>query len=198
MLPLFQNNFVLVETTSSHFFRVTTSTQQLLFPGSYFFRTAPVFSFFRTVTFWQELFFQNSFFFGAKILLFQSSHFLRKGSSLRQLHFGVAIFFRRNCLGWRYLRKSYFFKAGTSAQHQPFQKSYILEKTDFLENQFLHNSFFWRAVFLEQLLFQKTLPSIAGTFSEELLFYNILFQKSYYFTATVPFYSYTSYLFVSN
>ena len=31
--------------------------------------------------------------------------------------------------------------------------------------------FFWRAVFLEQLLFQKTLPSIAATFPEELLFY---------------------------
>ena len=94
MLPLFQDfqdNFILVEATSSHFFRVTTSTQQLLFRGSYFFRTAAVFSFFRTVTFSQELFFQNSFFFGAKIL--QSSHFLRIGSSLRQLLFGTAIFF---------------------------------------------------------------------------------------------------------
>ena len=97
MLPLFQDNFILVEATSSRFFRVTTSTQQLLFRGSYFFRTAAVFSFFRTVTFSQELFFQNSFFFGAKIL--QSSHFLRIGSSLRQLLFGTAIFFRKNCLG---------------------------------------------------------------------------------------------------
>ena len=99
MLPIFQDNFILVETTSSHFFRVTNSTQQLLFRGSCFFRTAAVFSFFRTVTFSQELFFQNSFFFGAKILFFQSSHFLRIGCSLRQLHFGAAIFFRRNCLG---------------------------------------------------------------------------------------------------
>ena len=93
MLPLFQDfqdNFILVEATSSHFFRVTTSTQQLLFRGSYFFRTAAVFSFFRTVTFSQELFFQNSFFFGAKIL--QSSHFLRIGGSLQQLLFGTAIF----------------------------------------------------------------------------------------------------------
>ena len=32
--------------------------------------------------------------------------------------------------------------------------------------------FFWRVVFLEQLLFQKTLPSIAATFLEELLSYN--------------------------
>ena len=42
------------------------------------------------------------------------------------------------------------------------------------------------------------LPSIAATFPEELLFYHALFQKSYYFTATVLFRSYTSYLFVSN
>ena len=40
--------------------------------------------------------------------------------------------------------------------------------------------------------------STAATFSEYLLFYNILFQKSYYFTATVSFHSYTTYLFVSN
>ena len=31
------------------------------------------------------------------------------------------------------------------------------------------------------------LPFITATFSEELLFYNILFEKSDYFTATVPF-----------
>ena len=91
MLPLFQDNFILVEATSSHFFRVTTSTQQLLFRDSYFFRTAAFFPFFRTVTFSQELFFQNSFFFGAKIL--QNIHFLRKESSLQQLLFGTAIFF---------------------------------------------------------------------------------------------------------
>ena len=47
--------------------------------------------------------------------------------------------------------------------------------------------FFWRAAFLERLLFQKTIPLIAATFSEELLFYNTLFQKNYYFTATLLF-----------
>ena len=68
MLPLFQDNFIQGEATSSHFFRVTVSTQQLLFWGCYFFRTAAVFSFFRTVTFSQELFFQNSFFFEQPLL----------------------------------------------------------------------------------------------------------------------------------
>ena len=113
LFTLFQSNFL---------------TQQLLFRGSYFFRTAAVFSFFRTVTFSQELFFQNSFFFGAKIL--QSSHFLRIGGSLRQLLFATA-FFLEELLRIKVSKKSYFFKAGTSTQHQPFQKSYVLEKTDF-------------------------------------------------------------------
>ena len=106
----------------------------------------------------------------------------------------------RNYLGERYLKKSKFFKAGTSAQYQLFQKSYSLEKANFSEKQFsaVYTYFFWKATFLERLLLQKTLLPVAATFSEELLFYNILFQKSYYFTATVPFHSYTSYLFVSN
>ena len=91
MLPLFQDNFILVEATSSDFFRAAISAQQLLFRGSYFFRTAAVFSFFITVTFSQELFFQNSFYFGAQIL--RSNHFLRIGSSLQQLLFRTAIFF---------------------------------------------------------------------------------------------------------
>ena len=72
-------------------------------------------------------------------------------------------------------------------------KKQIFQKIDFRITYF-----FWRAVFLEQLLFQKMLPSIAATFSEELIFYNMLFQKSYFFAATVPFLSHAFYLFVSN
>ena len=57
MLTLFQGNFILGKATSSHFFRGTTSTQQLFFRRSYFFRTDAFFSFFRTVTFSQDFFF---------------------------------------------------------------------------------------------------------------------------------------------
>ena len=96
MLPLFQDNFILGEATSSHFFRVTTSTQQLLFRDSYFFRTAAFFPFFRTVTFSEELFFQNSFFFEAKLL--QSRYFLRirsfYGSYFSQQLFNLEELFR--------------------------------------------------------------------------------------------------------
>ena len=184
MLPLFQDNFILVEATSSRFFRVTTSTQQLLFRDSYFFRTAAVFSFFRTVTFSQKLFFQNSFFFGAKIL--QSSHSLRTGSSLRQLLFGAAIFFGGTLKG--YLKKSYFFKAGTSAQHQPFQKSYILEKTDFVENQFPH----YYLLFLENCLSRATTFWKDHTFYRSYLFKRATFLQ-HAFSEEFLFHSYASF-----
>ena len=122
MLRLFKNTFIFGEATSSHFLRVTTSTQQLNFRSRYFFRAAAFFSFFRTATFSQQLFFQNSFFFRANI------HFLRIRTSLSQLLFGTAVF---SPFSLKISKKNYFFKAGTSAQYQLFQKSYILEKATF-------------------------------------------------------------------
>ena len=56
--------------------------------------------------------------------------------------------------------------------------------------------FFSRATISERLLFQKTSSSIEVTFSVELLFHFILVQKSYYFTATLPFQICTFYLFL--
>ena len=132
MLPLFQDNFVLVEATSSPFFRVTTSTQQLIFRGRCFFRTAAVFSFFRTFTFSQELFFQKSLLFGAKTL--QSSHFLRIGSSLRQLLFGIAIFsqelFRiKLCKKELLFQSRYFCTASTFSKRVRFGKNWFFRRS---------------------------------------------------------------------
>ena len=94
MLRIFQDSFICEKATSSHFFRVTAPTQQLLFQSRYFFRASASFEellfqnshFFRT-----SYFFQNSYFSRAKLL--PSSHVLRIGSSLGQLHFGTATFF---------------------------------------------------------------------------------------------------------
>ena len=119
-----------------HFFRTTSFWERLLFHtfselllrhnsfffrGSYFFRAVAFFSFFRTVTFSQELFFQKSFFFGVKLL--QSRHFLKIGSSLRQLLFGTTFFFREELFRIKISKKELLFKAGTSAQYQLFRKS---------------------------------------------------------------------------
>ena len=93
----FQDSSGFGEATSSHLFRVTTSTQQILSRSSYFFRTAAFLrrSPSRAVTFLQLLY-QNSFFFRAKPL--QSKHFLRTGSYLGQLLFEVAIFLAEELL----------------------------------------------------------------------------------------------------
>ena len=78
---------------------------------------------------------------------------------------------------------SYFLKAGTAAQHQPFQKSYILEKNDFSENQFPHyllflesglfraTTFLKDATFYSSYLFRRA-TFVQLTFSEELLFHS--------------------------
>ena len=187
MLPLFQDKFIFVEATSSHFFRVTTLTQQVLFWGSCFFRTAAVFSFFRTVAFSQELFFQNSFIFEAKIL--QSSHFLRIESSLRQLLFRTAIFFGGTVYDKDIYKRATFSKQVTLHKINLFRKATFWKKLIFQEINFCITYIFWRAFFLEQLFLQKTLPSIAATFSEELLFYNILFQKKFLSLVTLLIYS---------
>ena len=139
-------------------------------------------SFFRTVTFSQHIS-QNSYFFRAKLL--PRNHTLRIGNSHVQLPFGTATH-------RRYLQKSYFFEADSSPQHQVFQKSKSLEKATFSEKQ--DSAFPTLSGELTFLcFFHKSLPSIATTFSEELLFYKVPFQKSCYFTAILLFHSYTSY-----
>ena len=89
MLRLFQDSFIFREATSSHFISVTTSAH---FPSNNFFRAAAFLrsSFFRTATSSQQLLFQNTYFFRAKLL--PSSYLLIKESSLGQLVFGTATF----------------------------------------------------------------------------------------------------------
>ena len=83
---VFKDSFIFGETTSSQFFRVTTSTQQLLFRSSYFVRTATFFwgaPFPEQSHFCCSYFFHNSYFFRAKLL--PSSLFLWTVGSLGQL-----------------------------------------------------------------------------------------------------------------
>ena len=158
MLRLFQDNFIFGEATLSHFVSVTTSTtQQLHFRSSCFFRKAAFFFIFRTVNFSQQLFYQNSFFFRAKVL--QSSHFLRIRSFSWQLLFRKAIFSRGTV------------KAGTSSQYQPFQESLILEKANFSEKQYST-----LPTFSGELPFQSR-----HFFKIRYLLQQLSFQKSYFF-----------------
>ena len=78
---LFRTALLFVEATSSHFFKVTTLTQQLFCRSCHFSRA---------VTFSEELLFQNNFFFLGiasffRVKLLLSSHFLRKSSFSGQL-----------------------------------------------------------------------------------------------------------------
>ena len=52
-------------------------------------------------------------------------------------------------------------------------------------------------LFQNGYFFKRPVFPLAVTIPAELFFHNILFQKIYYFTATVPFHSYAFYLSVS-
>ena len=108
MLRLFQDNLMFGEATSSHFFRVTISAQQLLFRRSYVFSAAAFFksSLCRTVTSSQPLFFQNSYFFSA----------ISKEEVL----------FRSSC----------FCTTSAFSEKKKLQKSFFLEKANFLEKRY--------------------------------------------------------------
>ena len=124
---------------------------------------------------------------------------MKTGSSLKHLLFGTATIlveelFRTkiNIYGKSTFSK-HFCAASTFSEELRFGKSYF-----FIRTIFWITHYFWRATFLERLHSQKALSSIAAIFSEEPIFHNLLFQGSYYFTATLPFQSHTSYLLVSN
>ena len=130
----------------SYFFTLFQSNYfdtTVTFSGQLFFRTAAFFPFFRTVTFSQELFFQNSFFFGAKIL--QHSHFLRIGSSLRQLFFSEKLFRIKISKKELLFQNRYFFLHSINLFGKvTFWKELIFQKINFRVT-----CFFWRAFFLE-------------------------------------------------
>ena len=79
-----------------------------------------------------------------------------------------------------------FYRRATISKKLIFQKINIPDYLLFLE------SYLFRAA-----TFQRTLPSVAATFSEEVLSHNILFQKSCSFTAPPSLHNYTYYLSVS-
>ena len=97
-------------SSSSHVFRITISTQQLIFRSRYFFRAAAFFEelLFQYCYLFAAVNFSESNFFRAKLLL--SSHFLRIEDSLGQLLFGTGTFLAED-----------FFRINISTECHPFE-----------------------------------------------------------------------------
>ena len=187
---------------------VATFSEQCYFWRSYFF-TLFQSNYFDTIVifqgscFFQELFFQNNHFFRSsyffrnsyffRVTLLARSHFLRIESSSGQLLFGTATFlaeklFRIKIPTEELLFPSrYFCTASTFSEKLQFGKSNIPHYILFLE------SYLFRAA-----TFLKDTTFYGSSVFRRATFYDIHFQKSYNFTATLPFHSYTSYLLVSN
>ena len=140
MLRLFQDSFIFREGTSSHFFRATTSTTQLLFQSSCFLRI----SFFRTVIPHSSyFFFQNDYFFSANPL--PSSHFLRIGTSLGQSLFRTATFLTEGLFRIKIsieellFRTRCFYTASTFSEELHFGKKLIFLCTHYISK--LHHRY---------------------------------------------------------
>ena len=141
-LQLFQDSFVFGETTSSHFFRVTTSTQQLLFRSSYFFRAYLLLlrsSFSEQSLLPSSYFFQSSCFFRAKLL---PNHHLRIGSYLGQLPFWTATFLEEILFGIMISTEELLFqsrhlcKASTFSEKLYFGEKLIFQKINIFRSRF--------------------------------------------------------------
>ena len=141
-----------------------TSSEQLLFLRS---------SVFGTVTSSQQLFVQNPCFFGAKLL--PRDQFLTIGGSLGQLLFGKTTFlaeelFRINIS----TEQLFFFKPGTSVQHQLFQKSCIFLKNSFPEKKYSILPICSKRCYSSYLFRRATFSQ--HTFTEELLLHSYAFS----------------------
>ena len=156
---------------TSYFFEAAISSEHLIFLRSFFFAAVTFFS--------KQLLFQGKTYFG------QLPHENRE-------FFRVVTF-------WN----SYLFSRGI------VQNKYIYRRATFSKQVLLQNiSFFRKGKFWKKANFSVKQYSALATFSGELPFQssyflkrrylNILFQKSYQFTAALPFHNYNSYLSVSN
>ena len=69
-----------------------------------------------------------------------------------------------------------------STHHQTFQNSYIFNKATSLKEAPFQKNYFFREPRKQDLFFQENFFLRAATFSKQLLFYNIIFQKRQFFT----------------
>ena len=163
---------------------VATFSGQLYFRRRYFFillqsnyfDTTVTFRsshFFRSSTFFDELLFQNSHFFAAVIfseqLLFQSETSTEPPLENRKF-FKVVTFWNSYLSGGGIVQNKDIYKRDTFLKQVRSIKCF---KASFPEKQYpALSTFFWRATFLDMLLFQTTLSSLQQLF----------FQKRYVFT----------------
>ena len=184
-----QDSFIFGEATSTHFFQVTISTQQLFsncFWSSFFFRAV---AFFWGATFSEQALFCISYFF--RIATFQSKRSTEQ-ALLENRNFFRTVTFRNSYLfGGEFVKNKDIYRSAT------FSKQVLPHTINFS----------WRATFWKKVIFQKSnIPHYlllaesylfrVANFSKDTTFYssylfrkatiyNILFQKSYYFTATL-------------
>ena len=173
--------------------------------GSYLFILLQSNYFDATVTFLEQLFLHSSYFF--EELPFRNSHFLatvifseyllsRSKTSTEQPLLRNRKFIRAATFQNCYLFGREIVKGKDSHRRTRFSNQVLLHSINFFREDTFSKKLifqkrnipyyliFWRATFLERLLFQMTLSSIAATFSEEPLSQNVFLQKSYSYASS--------------
>ena len=191
---------------SSFFLRVDSSLLQLIFQTSYFFGGR--------ICFTEDLLFGSSYLFRAVpflwLLLFWNIYFLTVNNQL--LFFSKQLFFRQSkrstlqlLLENRQLSRTDNFSEQLLLRLKNFFRIKIsTEKLLFLCRHFQTVSNFSRHIYYDQnYLFEKVFFQWSfffgrGTFSEGLLFHNIIVQTRYLFTGPLTFHNCMSYLLASN
>ena len=137
---------------------LTTWTQQLFFPSIYFFKAAPFLrsSVFKRVISSQQLFFLEYITFRNETStvqpLCENRKFFRAVTFRSSFFFSGLIFQNKDIY-----RRAPLIEAGTSAQHELFQKSYIFQEPTFSgELSFQSGHFFKSRYLLQQQPFQKS------------------------------------------
>ena len=127
--------------------------------------------------------------------LLPNSYFLSIDSSTWQLLISKQLVFRKtNLFKIKLSTEGLLFKSKYCYIVTNISESYFLTKLLLQKRYFLQTAAFWNKLvfnFPQYLLFLESfffkIP--ADTFTEKLLFHNILFRKRYLFTVTLPFHS---------
>ena len=87
---------------------------------------------------------------------------------------------------------SYFFQLNTSMQHQTVRNSYFFNGAISSKEALFQDSYFFRKSIGPRIHFFRRVTSFEWLLSQRSCFYNIVFHRRYYLTASLPFHRRTS------
>ena len=124
-------------------------------------------------------------------LSFQSNYFVEAATISEQLLLLSNFFFQDSCqFGVKPFQAtflSYFFKLSTSIKHQTVRNSYFFNGATSSKEALFQESYFFRKSIGPRIYFFRRVTSYQRLLCQSSCFYNIVFHRRYYLTASLPF-----------